>query len=686
MKWELAPSLVTEPYAFASLGGHHPAYYTPTPGGTNTIYHPQAGDLHTPSLAMTALGTPLSLPTSGAIHPGIGQIPSQLHVQAPGPAPGMLDMSHFQTTMAPQLFQPFNLGAFQPQAHQQPPEPQSFAPSSLMHQDTGYETMDHEESPLGSEDQVEPTNSVNAAYESQFIRDREAGLEMAHNLAPEAEPFRFHCVLNASTAMIAQADEVPVSYLNKGQLYTMTVTDTEARSNYSPGRKYRTYVRVTFQDEEQRRNPNESWNMWTAGRGKTEAPRRGGRLQAVEYVEAPALAKGDRKAEERARIEHEHNWLDGFSVVWTPGAYSSFCDINIRFNFLSTDFSHSKGVKGIPMRLCAKTSVISASEPPAELCYCMIKLFRDHGAERKLAHDIDHVNKAIGKAKLQMAQAESGVKDHGKRKRGGGQVKMEPQRPGKAPKHKRTWSMDSRESSDRDKARLSPEAELQLKLQGLDAMFRSMQPTSTLYLRGSDLDDPELNPLTLPGQSVDAVGPPIPSRSTSVMSLHTQSGVAGPHSVPDQVVEIPQFDGEGNRTGAIEAVGVDPLYKPPTEVPPKPVACFYVALKGDSSAGERVLHRAVYLMERTLANFISSIAAKFQIESANVTRAVHLLQSGLEVEMDDDVIQCLSEGQPMFLEISATEIKGEWTTMSVEGPEGDGANQAKIHYELRCIF
>ena len=61
-------------FSFASFANQPPGYYTPTPGGTNTIYHPQAGDLHTPTLSFgMGLGTPLSMPTSdGAIHPGVG--------------------------------------------------------------------------------------------------------------------------------------------------------------------------------------------------------------------------------------------------------------------------------------------------------------------------------------------------------------------------------------------------------------------------------------------------------------------------------------------------------------------------------------------------------------------------------------------------------------------------------------
>ena len=55
---------------FNIFANQMPGYYTPTPGGTSTLYHPQAGDLHTPGFG-GGLGTPLSLPTSeGALHAG----------------------------------------------------------------------------------------------------------------------------------------------------------------------------------------------------------------------------------------------------------------------------------------------------------------------------------------------------------------------------------------------------------------------------------------------------------------------------------------------------------------------------------------------------------------------------------------------------------------------------------------
>lgn len=68
--WRFTPSLMDpDSFAFTNFANQPPGYYTPTPGGQNTLYHSQAGDLHTPSFNM-GLGTPLSNPTSEpSMHP-----------------------------------------------------------------------------------------------------------------------------------------------------------------------------------------------------------------------------------------------------------------------------------------------------------------------------------------------------------------------------------------------------------------------------------------------------------------------------------------------------------------------------------------------------------------------------------------------------------------------------------------
>ncbi|KAI1174488.1 CP2 transcription factor-domain-containing protein [Nemania sp. FL0916] len=718
-EWRFTPSLLDpNSYAFHNFANQQPGYYTPTPGGTNTLYHPQAGDLHTtptPShtLAM-GLNTPLSLPTSdNALHAG----------------PGLMDMSHFQPTMASQPFHTFN--PFVQAAPQQP----SFAPSSFVHHDTGYETMDHDGSPLGSEGTIERMGSMDAAFHSQSPPNNmfpRFGLGVPNAPPPNADIFRFQCTLNAPTAMIKSAHEIPVTYLNKGQAYSLAIVDSGATVPINPGTKYRTFVRISFEDERQRDRPGVCWSLWKEGRGSNEAHQRGGKLQAVEYVEAGQSIDPNDK---RARIELESSSFDGFCVTWTPGANGTAdCTIAVRFNFLSTDFSHSKGVKGIPVRLCAKTSIVSTadsspSSPPdaePEICYCKVKLFRDHGAERKLANDVAHVKKLIDKINQQIQQAGSGGKEFGKRKRGITHSKgQEHQRPGKAPKHKRTWSMSSVSSTDGgDNARQTLEDDLQVKLQTTTDMFSSPRPMSVLYLRGEEKDDPDLYPVHLPGEPADLarvdskegapwpgrsarnsiVESPLASASPSSLSLHSQntgavwgSGPRGSESRQpiERPIKVPRMDEDGGLAGWIESIGVDPSYKPPAETPPKAIACFHIARKQPTDADERVLHRAVYLTERNLANFVARVSAKWDIDVAKVTRAVHVLGNGLEVEMDDDVIRELSEGQDMILDVEEADLnmpqtKSDWE-MAVDLTDGDGnsphsAYRTTTGYELRFSF
>ncbi|KAI0107407.1 CP2 transcription factor [Hypoxylon sp. NC0597] len=722
-EWRFTPSMLDpNSFSFSTFANQPPGYYTPTPGGTNTLYHPQAGDLHTPSMGLgMGLGTPLSLPTSeGAIQAG----------------PAMIDLAQFHQGIPPHQFQqPFN-----PFIQATPPQP-SFAPSSFVHHDTGYETMDHDGSPLDSDSHEEHIGSMDATFHSQSppnvmgFQHRHFGAAMGHILPPSADKFRFHSTLNAPTAMIKHADEIPVTYLNKGQAYSLAVVDTAATMPIAPGTKYRTFVRISFEDEQQRQKPGVCWSLWKEGRGTNEAHQRGGKLQAVEYVEAGQPAEGDDK---RTRIELETASFDGFSVIWTPGVNGAAeCNIAVRFNFLSTDFSHSKGVKGIPVRLCAKTSVLasgdssSLSDPAFEICYCKVKLFRDHGAERKLSNDVAHVKKTIDKLKQQIAQAESGAKDFGKRKRGAGShaKSQDHQRPGKAPKHKRTWSMSSTSSGGGGGGRPSLEDDLHFKLQTLQDMFTSTRPVSILYLRGDDLDDPDLHPVSLPGEPADltkvdskdtamwklrsarssVASSSLVSPSPSSMSLHSQtanlnqwngfqsSGEASTsRRASDMPVKVPKTDEDGNLSGWIEALGVDPSYKPPTEKPVKPIACFYIVRRHPSEPEKSELHRAIYLSQRTASDFVSRIAAKWAIDPTAVVRVVRILESGLKVEVDDDVIQAMSEGQDMTLEIaevdrSVPQPKREWEMMAVDGPEGDrnsthSAFRTTTGYELRLTF
>ena len=682
------------------------------------------------------LGTPLSLPTS-----------------ADGLHSTMMDMSAFSHHMPPQ-FQNYNPFGHPQQHHhqqqQQQQQQQSYAPSSFVHQDTGYETMEHDGSPMDDDGRMGSMDATLQHHSPMMtFQPTQYDMSMAAPMPPSAEKFRFHVTLNAPTAMIKHADEIPVTYLNKGQAYSVSVVDTAPVMPLPPGTRYRTFVRISFEDEQQRARPATCWQLWKEGRGTNEAHQRGGKLQAVEYVEANQPAESDDK---RTRVDLDTASFDGFSVIWTPGVNgSSECNIAVRFNFLSTDFSHSKGVKGIPVRLCAKTETVPTGSPHSaadfsEVAFCKVKLFRDHGAERKLSNDVAHVKKTIDKLKQQISQAETGMKDFGKRKRTGSiSAKAQPsQRPGKVQKHKRTWSMSSASSAG---GRLPIEEDLHFKLQTMQDMFTSTRPVSILYLRGSEQDDPDLHPVALAGEpldltKVDSRGSAvwqqrssdrssttgtssIVSPSPSSISLHSQ-GLAGSSvpnapaqwaefqqmaptevqssnpqqlaSPPDQLTKVPKTDETGSLSGWIEALGVDTSYKPPViERPIKPVACFYILHRDSAQPDKHEYYRAVYLMQRTLKDFTNSVASKWNLEPTKILRTLHVLERGLQVEMDDDVIRELAEGQDLIMEIAEVQnspplqSKREWE-MSVDvAVDSDIASgtQNVIHtegYELRLMF
>lgn len=599
-QWRLTPSLLDPAsFAFQAFANQPPGYYTPTPGGYNTLWHSSAaGDLHTPGAL--GLNTPLSLPHS--MH--------ALHAVDPN-----LHFNHFN----PGLLHPqasYNTDAFQshPHAHGFQPH-QSFHPQgsyiSLPHEDSGYAAVDD------SSKNPTPNQEAQQGLAPPPMQQHDSGISVGGYPAGEkfvqpaqglsfpegANRFRFHTTLNAPTAMVRSADEIPVTYLNKGQAYTMSIYDT-APPTTAQNLRYRTYVRISFEDEQQRAKPGACWQLWREGRGSNEAHQRGGKLLAVEYVDPN---QGGDEAIRKPQIEVERASFDGFVVTWFPNDRANGvadCSISVRFNFLSTDFSHSKGVKGIPVRLCAKTELVSSSSADAtydpEVCFAKVKLFRDHGAERKLSNDIAHVKKSIEKLKQQIAQAESGMGAVGKRKRSGSMAKGAASR--SKQKHKRSWSADS----DAEAGRFSAEEDLHMKLVGLQDMFSSTRPMSVLYLPGDPEDDPDLFPVKLTGG--DEPKPIERMKTWESRQSGSESPTSGPGSPTPSSISmtpkrkfselqqsvIPEEDGEEEKKFLLErsetperpakmikreaehgkeelfALDVDASYQPPAERPARP--------------------------------------------------------------------------------------------------------------------
>lgn len=489
-------------------------------------------------------------------------------------------------------------------------------------------------------------------------------------------------MLKEKTAMIKGPDEISVTYLNKCQTYSISITDTMPECS-SSGSKYRTAIRISFEDEQQRARPGACWQLWKEGRGTNEAHKRGGKLQAVEYVSADLVHIHDVHSNVRLASEN----FDGFAVEWTRNlSGSAECVVQARFNFLSTDFSHSKGVKGVPVRLCAKTEVVEPQQKSSkEICYCSVKTFRDHGSERKLQNDKIHVKKCIEKVKQQMEQAEAGLKDSGKRRRSDSVVT---QRPTKVAKHMRSWSMSSSASLE---GQDPGEGELHIRLRNLEGMFNSIHSASVLNLPGEERDDLDAHPVPLHLPMPSASSEPqnqqevkrestqntltsskqspanssqgylsSPAYSQSRTTSHERPrGVQAPHQLvnpPDGPTKIKkvQQQGDGQSVEWIEALGVDPFYQPPPE-PVSAVACFYMK---PSIAGRRVeddYYRAVYLTHRNLDSLVHAIALKCNVEPIRITSTIRVNAAGLQIKVEDDMIREMDEGQDLLAELDPTD-------------------------------
>ena len=541
-----------------------------------------------------------------------------------------------------------------------------------------------------------------------------AQFDAAYSAIPSRpnEDFRFLATLNAPTAMVRHADEIPISYLNKGQAYTLTIHDTAL--SQSGATKYRTFIRVSFEDEQQRNSPAACWQLWKEGRGSSEAHQRGGRLLAVEHVQSSQC--GAELSLPQAHLVYTS--FDGFAVEWSPSnLLRAECTISVRFNFLSTDFSHSKGVKGIPVRLCAKTRTLDGDAPIcAETSYCKVKLFRDHGAERKLANDVAHVKKSIDKLKHQISQVESGIKDSGKRKRKSAALGDDiNRRPAKVTKHTRSWSIS--DTSDTSGPKISVEDDLQAKLLNVQNMFSSTRNVSILSLRGEEGDDPDQHPVTLPaGDKVEFSKPPLIREPTTTSSTDRRSSVpdaftssrassslapsltpatslsqaeSGSHlqltppawqtsmgppkharecesSPSGKVLNVPTVsNGLLAPSDHIKVVDVDSNYTPPLPRSNKPVACFYVLPFTVQAAKPDSLYRAVYLSERSLTNFIHVVSQKCKGKPLPVTRVIRHTPTGIDVVVDDEVIGEIEEGQDMKVRI---DIISRHDAIKVEEP------------------
>jgi hypothetical protein len=145
-------------------------------------------------------------------------------------------------------------------------------------------------------------------------------------------------------------------------------------------------------------------------------------------------------------------------------------------------------------------------------------------------------------------------------------------------------------SQDGQPEKLSLEDDLQAKLVMMQDMFSSTRTMSVLALRGDEEDDPDLYPVRLPADgetlkvellgrqntsALQSMESSIPSPSSSSVSFNSpqvhESKLAAALKDSKNPTTVPRVTIDDSiSTGFIEAVDIDPTYRPPAERPPKP--------------------------------------------------------------------------------------------------------------------
>ncbi|KAI9259892.1 CP2 transcription factor-domain-containing protein [Sporodiniella umbellata] len=179
---------------------------------------------------------------------------------------------------------------------------------------------------------------------------------------------RLSIALEAATAVTQRVEESSVTYLNRGQLYMIQLSDPSGIEEIVTST-----LSIDFHDASHRAVSEEYWKYWLAQQKQMNP-----RALDIDLVQSVGL------------LDVSLTDFDKVTFTWNT---SLGAKIYVRFKCLSTDFSRMKGVKGIPLR----AQMESKWSTSLESSYCKVKLFRDKGAERKNKDDAKQITKQLEK-------------------------------------------------------------------------------------------------------------------------------------------------------------------------------------------------------------------------------------------------------------------------------------------------
>ncbi|XP_066190386.1 grainyhead-like protein 2 homolog isoform X1 [Sylvia atricapilla] len=254
----------------------------------------------------------------------------------------------------------------------------------------------------------EPYEVSNIAPHTNYLKDdqrstpdstysdtfKDGGSEKYRSVSVGAEEYiyeqtssTFQYTLEATKSLRQKQGEGPMTYLNKGQFYAITLSETGDNKCFRhPISKVRSVVMVVFSEDKNRDEQLKYWKYWHS-RQHTAKQR--------------VLDIADYKESFNTIGNIEEIAFNAVSFTWDVNEEAK---IFITVNCLSTDFSSQKGVKGLPLMIQIDTySYNNRSNKPIHRAYCQIKVFCDKGAERKIRDEERKQNRKKGKGQASQA-------------------------------------------------------------------------------------------------------------------------------------------------------------------------------------------------------------------------------------------------------------------------------------------
>ncbi|ULU13339.1 hypothetical protein L5515_002149 [Caenorhabditis briggsae] len=191
----------------------------------------------------------------------------------------------------------------------------------------------------------------------------------------------FQYVLEAPISTSVRRDDDRMTYVNKGQFYTVSLDYIPDISKCLKSQTVKSQLMVVFREDKTYEEEIKTWQSW----------------HARQHVSKQRILEVDSKNSSGMIGQIEEIGNNAVQFYWNPSDQSGGVKISIAVQCLSTDFSTQKGVKGLPLHVQIDTYDGDNDKTPFHRGYCQIKVFCDKGAERKLRDE----DKRAAKRKVQ---------------------------------------------------------------------------------------------------------------------------------------------------------------------------------------------------------------------------------------------------------------------------------------------